>query len=256
MTDHALLTGIPALDAIMTPFSPGEVTLIAGRPATGKSTLAAQIATNVARAGRTVCLHSIAQGYHTDQAAELIKRDELSVSLHDAISGCSLVKIAKSVSTLRTGLPDLLIIDDLRFVSVEMPELSPSLQAALIAHELQVLAISLHIPVLAIDLLSRTAERRIPGPPQLDDLRSMTQAETASQVILLYRPGYYVCDGWAANRAMGLAPGDTTTVEAFVAKQRHGRGAGRAALLQYDPETLRFRDDANASLDGQAEPAH
>jgi hypothetical protein len=67
--------------------------------------------------------------------------------------------------------------------------------------------------------------------------------QDADLCLFLYRPGYYTSNDWEENRKNNLQPGDVSSTEILIAKQRNG-GAGISAWLTLQMELSRF-DDIN-----------
>ena len=106
---------------------------------------------------------------------------------------------------------DLIIIDNLQFISRDENFVSPSKDINHI--DLKVLSRELNIPILAGVHLKRTMDTRLDKRPQLSDLREFGQLEDLADVIMFIRhPDLYEVDFAAVNLA-----------EVIVAKQNFGR---------------------------------
>lgn len=238
-----LSSDYPDLDAKTTGFEPGQLTIIAGRPSSGKTTLAMNIAENVAvQQGKPVQVFSLEMS-----SAELVKRllssvghldfqrlragslgDEEWPQLTAAVNAMSAAPLhiddtaALSPADLRArarrahrehGPLALIVVDYLGLMRVpgiradnrvaEVTEISRSLKA---------LAKELNVPVLACAQLNRSVEQRANKRPVMSDLRDSGAIEQDADLILfLYRDEVYNPD----SPHKGIA-------ELAIAKQRNG----------------------------------
>jgi len=245
-----LPTGFSYLDSILRGLRPDRLITLGARPSIGKSTLALNIAANVARAGRSVALYSLEMS--SDELAEklvlseagvdqdLIEENRLGESDIDRIGrafmamgnwklwlddtpGLGLMELSTRAKRLKVehGL-DLLIVDYLQLIRPPKAE-SRVVEVSIISRELKVLAKTLGIPILVLSQLSRAAEIG-DGEPELWQLRESGSIEQDSdQVILL----------WRDREDPSAAPGGTVVyTNGKVAKNRKGRvGHFRLALL-------------------------
>jgi replicative DNA helicase len=125
----------------------------------------------------------------------------------------------------------LLIVDYLQLLHAPVPRGEGRVQeVAEISRGLKALAKEVRVPVLACAQLSRAADQRAGGRPQLSDLRESGQLEAdADLVLFLYREELY--DPHTPRK--GLA-------DLIVAKHRSGPLADIA--LQFDAATTRFAE--------------
>ena len=207
-------SGFIGIDSLLDGLKTGRLITLAARPSIGKSTLALNVAANVAQAGFRVAHYSFEM-----DSEEILEKLILCVSGVDAgavkrqtLSESDIANIAKALVTiaqwnlelddtsslslfeLRTrakrlqverGL-DLLIVDYLQLVRPPKAE-SRVMEVSIITRELKTLARELNIPVLALSQLSRQAEMG-DGEPQLWHLRdSGTVEQDSDQVIFLWR---------------------------------------------------------------------
>lgn len=165
--DKQLTTGIPELDEMIGGFAGGEVILLAGRPYSGKATLARRIAEHLTR--------------------EEHKRVRL-FSLEGRDRGMDFSDIRSEVSADRF---DLVIVDFLQLLT--RPG-SPGRWKRDIAtaKALRSLAKEQDIPVLVLSSLSRHADGRKGHIPKLRDiLASPTILSYVDTVLFLVREGWY-----------------------------------------------------------------
>lgn len=217
--------GIPALDDIIPGLHPGELTLLGGRPAMGKSAVALTMALNAARAGHGVAIASLEMtpaamaqralseataragravpyismrsGDMTeDQARALVEVGMDVGNLPITFLSRSYANVDALVSGVRQiarATPNLrlLIVDYAQLLKAQGKDRYQ--QVTNISLALKGMAMSLNIPVLALSQLSRSIESREDKRPVLSDLRESGQLEQdADSVLFCYRPEYYL----------------------------------------------------------------
>ncbi len=228
-TGELELTGTPSgfrdIDAITGGFQPGNLIIVAARPAMGKSALVANIAENVTvKHNRPVAFFSLEMS-----EVELAQR---FISCRARISGDKLrkgqvkqkewPKVVRACNELEQaplwfddssdlGILDLrakarrlhaqeqdrgglglVIVDYLQLMRSDDQRANRVEQVAQMSRGLKILARELEVPVLAISQLSRAPEQRTPPRPQLSDLRESGSIEQDADVVaFLYREDYY-----------------------------------------------------------------
>ena len=263
------LTGTPSgfrdIDAITGGFQPGNLVIVAARPAMGKSAWVANIAENVAvRHGTPVAFFSLEMS-----EVELAQR---FIACRARISGDKLrkgqvaqkdwPKVVRACSELveaplwfddssdlgildlrakarrlqaqeqpRGGL-GLIIVDYLQLMRSDEPRANRVEQVGQMSRGLKILARELSVPVLAISQLSRAPEQRSPPKPQLSDLRESGQLEQDADVVaFLYREDYYRDP---EDEPDGLA-------DVIIAKHRNGPiGTRKLVFLERFPKFADF----------------
>jgi len=239
------LTGTPSgyrdLDEITGGFQPGNLIVLAARPAMGKSALATCIAENAAvDHGRPVALFSLemsegelAQRFIASRArinGESLRKgrvkseqwpkvlratDKLGKALLfvDDSSDIGVLELRAKARRLHQRHPlGLLIVDYLQLVRPEDPREGRVEQVGKMSRGLKILARELHIPVIAISQLSRAVESRPDKRPLMSDLRESGNIEQdADLVMFVYRDEYYNSD----SEKQGIA-------ELIVGKHRNG----------------------------------
>ncbi len=226
-----LTTGIPAIDRIIKGLGVGDYCLIGGATSMGKTSLALEIAKNVAEAGKKVAFWSLemepdqlsaritsayssipyetmrdaANAEDDDVRKWLIaakKTGQLPITIipkwiRDVGAGMS---AAQRVKRTFGGHLDLLIVDYAQLVKFagkgryeQMTEVSISLKA---------MAGLLGCPVIALVQLNRPDQNRADKRPQLYDIKESGQFENdADQVLLCYREFYWIeAEGPKRNR--------------------------------------------------------
>lgn len=237
----------------------GDLVIVAGRPAMGKTAWALNVANNVAATGKAVAIFSLemddsqlAYRFFAAEAgieAGLLKRARLNEA--------QLTNLAKAVGTLserpvwiddgfsvnfnhirsqclrlaaRTGGLGLLMLDYLQLVGGDEGSQNRVHQLSQLTRQLKVLARELECPVLVLSQLSRAVESRTNKRPMLSDLRDSGSIEQDADIVwMLYRDEYY--DPETADR--GIA-------EVITVKHRSGP-TGTVKLL-FEPQFNRFYD--------------
>ncbi|MBI5404910.1 MAG: replicative DNA helicase, partial [Candidatus Kerfeldbacteria bacterium] len=239
---RGVASGLTDLDNLLGGLQRGDLVILAARPSIGKTSLALDIARNVAvREKVPVGLFSLEMS--KEQLVDRLLVSEANVDLwkmrtgkltEDAdfsrighamgvLSEAQLFIDDSAVTTvleMRTkarrlqsehGL-GLIIIDYLQLMEGRADAENRVLQIAEITRGLKGLAKELNVPVLALSQLSRATELRSPPIPKLSDLRESGSIEQdADVVIFLYREEYYRPD---TNRK-GIA-------DIIVGKHRNG----------------------------------
>ncbi|MEU9797203.1 replicative DNA helicase [Streptomyces sparsogenes] len=221
------ITGVPTgyndLDLLTKGWQPGQLIVLAGRPAMGKSTVALdccraaaiknglgvalfslemsedEIGMRVLSAEAKVGLHHLRGGTVTDEDWVRIGRrlpDIGSARLHvDDSPGLTLADIRTRSRRLaaRDGL-DLVVVDYLQLITPAGSRRGSSRQedVAAISRGLKLLAKDLRVPVIALSQLNRGSEMRQDKRPQVSDLRESGAIENdADVVVLLHREDAY-----------------------------------------------------------------
>ncbi|MFT4048557.1 MAG: replicative DNA helicase [Solirubrobacterales bacterium] len=252
----SLVTGTPTgfrdIDELTGGLQPGNLIIVAARPAMGKSALVANIAENTALAGYPVAIFSmemskteLSQRFISSQARisgddmrkGRIKQTDWPKVLEAAqafdsapiwIDDSSDINITelrakarrlhgryanvKMGDTEKTGL-GLIIVDYLQLLRANDGRDSRVEQVAQMSRGLKILARELSVPVIAVSQLSRAVESRQPPKPQLADLRESGQIEQDADVVcFIYREEYYM-------REESERPGEADVI---FAKHRNG----------------------------------
>lgn len=254
-----LPSGFESLDSATGGLREGELTILAARPAMGKSALAANIAAHVAiELRRGVLLVSLEMSRRevirrivasraavdsrtrTAQLSDAERRRRTAAANEiaaaplfvDAKPGRNMSEIASMArrSKRRNDLA-LLVIDYLQLIEPENPRDIREQQVALISKKLKRLAGEVNVPVLCLAQLNRQAESSRDNRPRLNHLRESGSIEQDADVVLLMnRPDVYETN--PANHT-GRASLD-------IAKQRNGPTG--VIELNWRPEWTRFEN--------------
>ena len=262
------LTGTPSgfkdLDEITGGFQPGNLIIIAARPAMGKSALVCNIAEKAAvDHDRPVALFSLemaeaelAQRFVASQAR--IKGEELRkgrvaeerwskiLKASDRLakaplwiddsSDVGLLEIRAKARRLHTQCKDglgLIIVDYLQLMRTDSRWENRVTAIGELSRGLKVLARELGVPVIALSQLSRAVEQRSPKKPLLSDLRESGNLEQdADLVMFIYRDDYY-------EKENSERPGEADLIIA-----KHRNGATDDIVLTFQQEYPRFMNYA------------
>ncbi len=236
-----LSTGLKDLDRQISGLNRSDLMLIAARPGMGKSSIALNIALDVAKATRkTVAIFSLEMSQ--EQMGMRLLSNESFVDNQKLLTGklseddwdkISLAAAALSKTDIRVDdNPTITVaemnaqcrrLDNLGLVIIDYLQLmtssgygktSDNRVTAIgdISRSLKIMAKELNIPVICLSQLSRANEGRSDKRPMLSDLRESGAIEQdADEVIFIYRDDYYNKDSDEKNIA-----------ELIVAKNRHG----------------------------------
>ena len=217
--DWLVHSGFADLDNLIGGFHQGDFILLAGRPSMGKTSLALNIATNVACSGKPVGFVTIESsdlslaerflsGFlkidNTKFSTGRISKEELD-NLRENLDLAKLpifvdYPINPEISELKSAARELkaiqkisfLIIDYLQLIRVDRNFESKQVMVAYISAQLKGLAKELKIPILVCSQLSRKVEEREDREPELSDLRESGALEQdADLVLMLWRPEFY-----------------------------------------------------------------
>ncbi len=263
---EAEVTGTPSgfrdLDGITGGFQPGNLIVVAARPAMGKSALVANIAENVSMK------HELPVAFFSLEMSE-VELAQRFIACRARIPGERLrkgkvsqkdwPKVVRACNELERaplwiddssdlGLLDLrakarrlhaqeqsrgglgaVIVDYMQLMRADDPRVNRVEQVGQMSRGLKILARELGIPVIAISQLSRAPEQRPDKRPILSDLRESGQIEQDADVVaFLYRDEYYNQD----SEDQGIA-------EVIIAKHRNGPiGKARLAFIERFPRFL------------------
>lgn len=210
--DYSLYTGITDLDDKILGLHNQELTVIGARPGVGKTTLALQIAQNIARKGKNVTIISLEmsdkqliQKLIASKArinSYKMRRGTLEESDFEKISNVSadisklpitLISNATTIQKIETIIRklknknqlDLIIIDYIQLIKNNKKLPSREQEVADITRTLKLLSLELNIPIIGLCQLNRNATK---AEPTLADLRESGSIEQdADNVMFLYQ---------------------------------------------------------------------
>lgn len=255
-------TGFVDIDSTTLGLQPGELIIIAARPGVGKSTLAMNIARNVAveskfpvaifsleMTSELVALRLLSAESGMDftkmRVANKMEDDEwkaLSKAAGNLLNapifindsrGITVLEVRSEARRLKGEYEDLslVIIDYMQLMRGNARYPYREQEIADISRCLKTLAWELDVPVIALSQLSREIERRPSHRPLLSDLRESGAIEQdADLVAFIYREDIYEEDTEKEGQA-----------EFIIKKQRNGP-SGISIPLNFDMSILRFID--------------
>jgi replicative DNA helicase len=244
-------TGFHDLDEITNGLHPGQMITVAGRPGTGKSTIALDFARSAAvKNGKPTAIFSLEMG-----KLEIMMRlfsAEAGVPLHNMRSGhmsdtdwrrlalrsseladaplfiddspnLTMMEIRAKARRLRQRHElALVIIDYLQLMTSAKRVESRQQEVSEFSRSMKLLAKELDVPVVALSQLNRGPEQRTDKRPLLSDLRESGSIEQDSDIVLLvHRPDLYEPETERAGEA-----------DLIIAKHRNGPTATVAVAFQ------------------------
>lgn len=268
----AITSGVTAIDKLVGGFFGGELTVVAARPAVGKSAFGLNIAISATDKGHKVSfvsceMNNVGYGQRilSREAwvnGEVLRKAEMDAEEWDRIctaltaigeyhidfmfpednpNGMTLENVAKSIrQKARCKEVDLLIVDYIGILQTERRFKENRDRIGYITGELKKLSQVANIPVVALCQVNRDAHGRMPTMDQLRDSGSVEQ--DADGIIFLHRP--------ENNKDPTVHPDDVSHFEQMnsetaymainVAKQRNGR-TGMVNLI-FDPRMMRYAE--------------
>lgn len=264
-------TGFICVDTFTAGWQKCELTILAARPAMGKTALMMQIARNAAVIYKVpTVVFSLEMSKHqitnrmisneTEIFLEKINKKTLTVWDRQDLEG-KLYKLKNSplhiddtpaltTVAFRSKCIRMKRLYDIQFILVDYLQLMRGTSVGKggtrdqeigdITRTLKAVSKELHVPVIALSQFSRSTEKR-PGQsnrPQLGDLRESGNIEQdADNVIALYRPEYYGIEVDADNRS--------TAQMAELIWLKHRNGACDTLYLKWRAAVMRFENWVN-----------
>lgn len=261
---EGIRTGITAYDSITGGFKRSELTILAARPAAGKTDLLINFAIGSQQKNENVLALVFSLEMDEESLSERfvcnlgkINRNKLRdpyncftegqkqqwASIIGEYSSMSIEffdKAAQTIAEIRSKVRKavrenpskkiVVFIDYLTLISPTNNKANPHVQVSQISRDLKVIAKDFNIPVVCLAQLSREVEKRNEKRPMLSDLRESGSIEQdADVVVLLYRDSYY-----------NASAKDDNTLELNVAKQRAGQTG--VVYTEYVRATGRIHD--------------
>jgi replicative DNA helicase len=255
-------TGFQGLDQLTNGLHPGQLIVLAARPAIGKSTAGLDFARSASiKHGLTSAIFSLEMS--RNEIVTRLLSAEAQIPLHNMRAGKMsesewnrLVAKMGSVNDAPMFIddsPNLTMMEirakcrrlrqrhDLKFVVIDYLQLMTSgkrvesrqVEVSEFSRNLKLLAKELEVPVVAISQLNRGPEQRTDKKPMLSDLRESGSIEQdADMVILLHREDFYERESPRAGEA-----------DFIVAKHRNGPTS--TITVAFQGHYSRFVDMAN-----------
>lgn len=262
-----LSTGLKDLDKFILGLNKGELVLIAARPAMGKTSIALNIAMDVAKTSeKTVAVFSLEMS--REQLVSRLLAREASVPSQNILTGRlsvdewrRLASAAQLVSATDMRIDDnsmltvadmlaqcrrlsnlgLIVIDYLQLMNSAGGKTNNNENRQQVVSDisrmLKIMAKELNVPVICLSQLNRAAVGRSDKRPVLSDLRDSGAIEQDADVVIgLHREGYYDPEN-----------ADPYLTEAIVLKNRKGQTG--TVYLQWLPEFTSFGNRSAKSDD-------
>ena len=258
-----LQTGIRDFDQVTGGLRGGQLTIVAGRPAMGKSALMLNMADNMSRRGVPVVYFSLEMPANelaarvvlsrAETNTEVIRNGFLTASMKRRImdaatqfsseplyvddrGGLTLLDIrGRARLAVRRWGVKAIFVDYLQLVSHSGAQ-SRENEVGFVSRGLKAMSMELGIPVVAAAQVNRQAENRSDNRPKLSDLRESGSIEQDADIVaLVHRPAYY---------AVQDQEPDPQDAELIVAKHRAGRTG--TLNLTWRPSLTRFEGTAPA----------
>lgn len=263
-------TGFYELDDYLSGLQNSDLVILAARPSMGKSSLALDIAKNIAlKENKPIGFFSLEMS--NDQLVDRMISSEANVDAWKIRQGTlsssgednDFIKIQHALGTLsdapifindtssitvlqmramarrlksQHGL-GLIVIDYLQLIEPSNKNIGAVQQITEISRQLKGLARELNVPVLALSQLSRAVEQRTPSIPKLSDLRDSGSIEQDADVVLfIYREEVYRKE----TPRKGIA-------DIIIAKHRNGP-IGKLELF-FDNSKSSFRNLERTGMD-------
>lgn len=211
-----LSTGVADLDRLITSgFQPGDLICLAGRPSTGKSSFAMQIALHQVLNQRNPvgvfslemsselimarCLAHVGKidlkkifdgqlgerGFKKYAKAGAILSGDGSILFVDDRAGVKIrdlrARARRMVSTMGVKM---IVVDYLQLVLGSSPSMDNTARVSEVSRELKILGKQLKIPILALVQLNREIERGGPRKPKLSDIKDSGQIEQDADLVM------------------------------------------------------------------------
>ena len=254
-------TGFEDIDSMLSGgMRPGNVVIVAGRPGMGKTSLATNIAFNIAAEGKTALILSMEMS--AQELADRLIAQAGSVPLADVLAGnmegeagdrimagvgrlaelpividdqggLTLFELASKARSVkrRKGNLGVIVVDYLQLMDGEGDTRNSQIEA--ISRGIKALAKELEVPIILLSQLNRSCESRTNRRPVASDLRESGAIEQDADVIcMVYRDEIYNRD----------SP-DRGTAEVGVIKNR--QGAPGMVRLSYVGQFTRFANLAH-----------
>ncbi len=267
---HKVMSTYHKLDEMLWWFKPGELLILAARPAMGKTALALNLVLNAAiEQKKSVAFFSLEMTSESlvDRILSTVSRIPLYKITKNKLEADDFTSMGEAIEQLWEAniylddqgiatVPqmksklrrlkiekwslDLVIIDYLQLMSGAggKYEWNRVQEVSQISRGLKELSKELNVPIMALSQLSRNVESRIDKQPQLADLRESGSIEQdADAVLMLYREDYYDPDTDRKG-----------ATDLLVRKNRNGQVW--SIELMFRAETMKFEEVLDGEWDG------
>lgn len=254
---------LPDLQEITGGLNGGEMTVVAGRPGTGKTAFALDIALHAAAKEKRILfisremsrialglrLFAAKAGIDTGKLKAGRLKDEDFTSIAKAVKPLSKLDIiidtsARRVSEIRTiakemqsdNRLDLIIVDYLQLLQADYKADTREQEVAAMSRGLKEIANDLNVPVIVLAQLNRNAEGKKPANADLRESGAIEQ--DADNIWLLYAPKESELNGRLLDIYEKLQKNNSRLIELIISKHRNGPVG--SIYMGFIPGQMRF----------------
>tara|TARA_R110000751_G_scaffold5340_4_gene24451 strand:+ start:2867 stop:4210 length:1344 start_codon:yes stop_codon:yes gene_type:complete len=267
-------TGLSKLDKVISGMTRGEITIIAGRPANGKTTVAANIARNLVMSGKKVAMFN-REMPNTEMMKKFIAMEGDTISYRNLRHGIpsSKTKVNESINFIYENYKDkLFMYDDIRTVAdtfQEIKKINPDVviddHIGLIEYEsndrrdlrhkigdttkqYKWLAKSENMCVLLVSQLNRNIEHRTDAVPRLSDLAESGNLEQDAEIVAFTHYPYISRYGEEDSSGRVWTENE---LQLIVSKNRYGTTG--SIEVGYSGDSCKLFDDLGAAVSHELE---
>lgn len=184
--------------------------VLAGRPATGKSSLALSIVNNIAV---TQNISTLIFSLEMSEQTVLNKMESTSNIFINDTAGISINKICEEARKMKEEKDiELIVLDYLQLVSYTGTEITRAEEVSKITKTLKALVEELNITIIVTSQLSKIVDEREDKRPKLEDFNeSKSVVQYADIILFLYRDDFYNKDIINNNIEVIIAKNKTGT---------------------------------------------
>ncbi len=236
---QGLRSGYSLLDSYISGLNKSDMIVIAGRPGSGKTTFAVNIAANVAKRAKNAEIAIFSLEMSKEQLAarmlsaeSLVPNNSLSGGMISSDEWIKLAEAADALSQMDIYIDDtagitvpqikaklrrmrnlgLVVIDYLQLMESPTNHTNRVTEVSEITRQIKLMAKELNVPIILLSQLNRSVESRQDHRPMPSDLRESGSIEQDADIILfIYREAMY--DKQNPNQS---------AAECIIAKNRHG----------------------------------
>tara|TARA_R100001129_G_scaffold1900_1_gene1927 strand:+ start:5176 stop:6519 length:1344 start_codon:yes stop_codon:yes gene_type:complete len=261
-------TGIPKFDMVVSGMTRGEITIIAGRPANGKTTVAANIARNLVMAGKKVCMFN-REMPNTEMMKKFIAMESDSISYRNLRHGVpsSKTKVHESMDFIHKNYKDkLFMYDDIRTLSDTFQEIKNVKPDVVIDDHIGLIEYSSNdrrdlrhkigettkkykwlakaedMCVILVSQLNRNIEYRVDAVPRLSDLAESGNLEQDAEIVAFTHYPYISRYGEEDSTGRVWTQNELQLV---VSKNRYGTTG--SVEVGYSGDSCKLFDDLKAA---------